>query len=143
MKFNDPFIDNLYANLKALSKSAFPKHCNNCGQVFETEADFIQKTTFIQDHSGLKACVDENEQPMVELFRNCTCGSTLLDFFNDRRDLSEKGVKRREVFEKLLVMLEKKGAPRTKAREEILKFMRGQNSPLLSEMGIRHKNKDQ
>ncbi|MDY6905714.1 MAG: oxidoreductase [Thermodesulfobacteriota bacterium] len=139
MRLSGSFINNLYTNLSALSRSAFPKRCNNCGEVFETEADFIQKTRALDNHSGLKSSVDDDDQSIVELYRNCTCGSTLLDFFNDRRDLSEKGLNRRETFGRIMSMLEKKGIPREQARQELLKFMRGQHSRVLEKMGIRLK----
>lgn len=136
MKDDKSFINDLYANLSALSKSAFPKHCNNCGRVFESEADFIQKTSTLHNHSGLKASLDDDDQPILELFRNCVCGSTLMDFFSERRDLSEKGIRRRETFGKLLEMLEEKGLPRDEARQELLNFMKGQHSPFLEKLGI-------
>ncbi|MCK9987662.1 MAG: hypothetical protein AzoDbin1_04134, partial [Azoarcus sp.] len=40
-------------------------------------------------------------QVIVELFRNCVCGSTLMDCFRDRRDTSEAGLRRRARFGEL------------------------------------------
>lgn len=139
MTDSNSFIDDLYSNLSALSKDSFPKHCNNCGRVFETERDFVLKTVSMEDHSGFKPDLDDDGRPLIELFRNCTCGSTLMDYFNERRDLSEKGIRRRETFEKILVMLEKKGWSRHQGRQELLKFMRGERSRYLESLGVRRK----
>src|SRR6056297_1559747 len=136
------FIDELYASLSALSRSAFPKHCPNCGCVYKNELDFIQKTHAPGNHSGLKSGKDENENSVVELYRNCVCGSTLMDFFRERRDLSEQGQKRREIFGKLLEMLEEKGLPRHQARQELLAFMHGKTSRILEEMGVNLRETD-
>lgn len=137
MEKSDTFIKDLYANLQALSKTAFPKKCSNCGRIFETEEDFVLKTRSCDNQSGLKSSLDEEDQPIVELFRNCVCGSTLMDFFSERRDLSEQGIRRRQVFGKLLVMLEEKGLSVDEARQELLKFMKGKRSQVLENLGIK------
>ena len=64
-----------------------------------------------------------------------------MDCFNDRRDVSEKGLKRRELFGKLLSMLIDKGVQSEIARNELLKVTRGETSQLLSKMGIKLKNR--
>lgn len=59
-----------------------------------------------------------------------------MDEFRDRRDLSKKGLKRREVFEKILNILADKGVPVEQTRTELLKFMNGAESPFLEKFGI-------
>jgi hypothetical protein len=133
-------LDNhLFRNLKALSESSFPKKCSSCGVVYESSEQFVQKTVDVAGRSGLKSSEDDCGDQIVELFRNCICGSTLMECFNDRRDLSKSGLRRRELFGRLLVMLEKKGLPADQARAELLKLTRGRQSRVLEQMGIKFK----
>lgn len=116
-----------FEGLQALAASAFPKHCNSCGRVFATAADFMQQTQSVrQGITGLKQSFDDDSVAIVEAFRNCLCGSTLMDFFSDRRDISEAGSRRRELFDKLLPHLEEKGMGRAAARAHLLRLLRGQ-----------------
>lgn len=75
----------------------------------------------------------------MELFRNCSCGSTLMECFNDRRDTSNMGLKRRELFGRLMALLAKKGLPADNARAELLKLIHGEHSQVLEEMGVKFK----
>jgi hypothetical protein len=130
----------LYEGLKALSDAAFPKQCPSCGRRYESAEEFIRATQSIREGiSGLKSAVDEEAQPMVELYRNCPCGSTLMDCFDDRRDLSQPGLKRRKLFGQLLGMLHRKGVQTHIARAELIRLMRGEQSPVLYEIGIKTK----
>ncbi|MDY7030436.1 MAG: oxidoreductase [Thermodesulfobacteriota bacterium] len=108
--------------------------------VFHSVSDFIDYSKSLGVGSGLKESFDENDTPILELFRNCSCGSTLMDFFSDRRDGSEQGRKRREIFSKVLQLLEKKGLPREEARIELQKILRGERSEIIEEFGIGLKN---
>jgi hypothetical protein len=125
----------LFAGLKTLAESAFPKHCKSCGRTFETVEQFLHETQKIQgNRSGLKQSVDDNDIPIVELYRNCPCGSTLMDFFSDRRDLSPAGLQRRERFGKVLDQLIARGIERTVAHAELLKMLRGEKSELIESL---------
>lgn len=131
----------LFADLKALSDSAFPKRCATCGRVYNSPEDFFRHSKAPSNGSGLKGSWDDSDQDIVELYRNCECGSTLMDFFLDRRDTSERGLKRRAVFGRLLDTLEGKGMGRDIARRELLRLMNGDSSPQLEALGIRLKAK--
>jgi len=125
----------LYAGLQALADSSFPKKCNNCGQVYETAEDFIRHTKKLQPQtSGLKQSYDDDDAVIVELYRNCTCGSTLLDFFTDRRDTSETGLERRRKFGELLDRLVESGLEDIIARVELIKVLRGEVSEMLENL---------
>lgn len=126
----------LFEGLRALSESAFPKRCATCGKVYADADEFFHESTAVGGRSGLKSSLDDDDRPMVELFRNCSCGSTLLDFFSDRRDTSERGVKRRAVFENVLKLLEARKVPREIGRLELIKVMRGGTSELLESLGL-------
>lgn len=126
----------LFNGLKALSDASFPKKCAFCGEEYATVEEYVQKTEDVSGTSGLKKGYDDDDKPIVELFRNCICGSTLMDCFNDRRDVSSEGLKRRELFGKLLKMLTDKGIEGAVARGELLKVIKGEHSPVLEQMGI-------
>ena len=116
-----------FEGLRALAEAAFPRHCACCGRVFATADEFIGQTRALrQNVSGLKQSFDDNNVAIVEVYRNCLCGSTLMDFFSDRRDTSEACQQRRLLFERLLPLLMKKGMERAAARAYLLHVVRGQ-----------------
>jgi hypothetical protein len=59
-----------------------------------------------------------------------------MDFFSDRRDISKSGLKRRELFGKLMEVLTSKGMADHVARDELLKVLRGKGSAVLEKYGI-------
>ena len=120
--------DIFFAGLKALAEAAFPKRCASCGRIFPTADEFLRLTLELRgDTTGLKQGVDDDHVAIVEVYRNCLCGSTLMDFFSDRRDISAVGNDRRQLFNKLLPHLqEKKGMERRAARDYLLRVLRGQ-----------------
>jgi hypothetical protein len=127
----------LVAGLKALAASAFPKRCRNCGAVYEDVDDYVRRTEPISTaRSGLKQSADDDGRTIVELFRNCTCGSTLMDFFGNRRDLSEAGARRRQRFTELHASLVGSGLDAAVAHAELLKLMRGEGSDILAHVQL-------
>ena len=127
-----PMDPTLLAGLRELSASAFPKRCATCGRVYHSADEYARLTHRINAQaSGLKQARNDDGTPMVELFRNCECGSTLMDAFCDRRNPTPEGVRRRARFGELLDYLVTRGMDRPTARDELLKVMRGEPSPLL------------
>ncbi len=127
--------DELFRGLKSLSQTAFPKKCPTCGRVYENEEQYIAATEAVRPaKSGLKESFDDDDNQIVELYRNCVCGSTLMEFFGDRRDNSPNGVKRREIFGQLLDLLVEDGVDPEVARLELLKKLYGKKSDLLDKM---------
>ncbi|HEY1147109.1 MAG TPA: hypothetical protein VGF27_00960 [Pseudoduganella sp.] len=108
--------------LRALVEAAFPKRCRNCGVVYQTADDFLQQTRA----TGLKQSRDDDDLTIVEVYRNCACGSTLMDFFSNRRDVSAAGDQRRALFEEWLADLEQRGMRREEARVHTRKLLRGE-----------------
>lgn len=131
MNDRNDFDLSLYKNLQALSDLSFPKQCKTCGQRFETVEEFISQTESLQRSSGFQEGVYDDNRIILELFRNCTCGSTLMDEFNNRRNLSPAGIKRRKKFEELMERLTKSGVPPETIRRELLQIMGGEGSKLL------------
>jgi len=123
-----------FKGLRALLESAFPKRCANCGRIYQSEEDFLTQTQHISaEKSGLKSSIDDDGTIIVEAFRNCICGSTLMDFFSDRRDLSANGLARREKFDALIKYLLEQGLEFEVARSELLKVLRGGKSEILKQ----------
>jgi len=121
-----------FEGLQELAKSAFPKKCASCGRIFDSAEQFLSETQFInEEKSGLKQSLDDNDSVIVELYRNCPCGSTLMDYFNDRRDISKAGLERRKRFDELLGYLVNEGLEYSLVREELLKVFHGQKSEIL------------
>jgi hypothetical protein len=131
--------EQLLYGLRELSKTTFPRRCNKCGRVFYSFDEFINETIRLDGRSGLMeniGCPEDGDSPVVELYRNCVCGSTLMEFFNNRRDTSWNGQRRRAIFGKLVEVLVEKGLSREDARAELLQVMHFNKSPLLESMGI-------
>jgi hypothetical protein len=128
----------LYEGLQAISDDQFPKTCSTCGRVFSSPADLVAEGTQAPTgHSGLRSGEDDGGQRVVYLFRNCSCGSTLLDSFRDRRDRSPAGLRRRERFGKLIDLLGRSGVRADLARVELLRLLAGERSECLERLGIR------
>ena len=125
-------ILDLFSGLKELAESAFPKKCNSCGRTYKNAEEFFAATHDVkQQASGLKAAEYDDGRVIVESFRNCACGSTLLVYFNDRRDMSPRGLQRRKLFGELLDQLVNSGYERNVARDELLNVLYGRESTLV------------
>ena len=123
---------NLFLGLRALAESNFPKRCLCCGHQFDNAAQFLKETQQLRKGiSGIKQSIDDNNCTIIEVYRNCPCGSTLMDFFSDRRDLSESGIARRKKFSNLIVYLVAQGVEPEIVREKLLNFLKGRPNDLL------------
>lgn len=126
------FQHSLFARLRALEESAFPKTCANCGRKSRTHEEFLTATHPVRrDHTGLKQSYDDDGAVIVDVFRNCVCGSTLLESFHDRRDTSPAGQKRRARFAEMLSSLVAAGLSESVVRGELLLLMRGKPNRLV------------
>ncbi len=120
----------IYEGLKALNKDMFPKVCGTCGEVFHSADDYVRKTRRLFRASGFQHRRLQ-EGGLLELYRNCRCGSTLLALFENRRDTTEMGQRRREQFQRILDQMVSMGWDRSIAREEVDRILSGQSSSLL------------
>ncbi|QPK64364.1 hypothetical protein IVG45_05200 [Methylomonas sp. LL1] len=92
--------DESLKGLKALPLK-FPRQCGSCGRIYQTEAEFLQQTLGMRaGRSSLKEGEDDDGRVIVEVFRNCLCGSTMMDEFHSRRDNSVEGQRRRAEYAK-------------------------------------------
>ena len=120
------YIDiEFFEGLLELAESDFPKRCANCGRQYQNAAEYLTATQPIRaDSSGLKQSQDDEGHAIVDLFRNCVCGSTLLESFRNRRNQSEGGIKGRMRFQVMVDKIVAKGYVAETARAELLKLMR-------------------
>lgn len=132
----EDWIREFYRGLTAYEQESFPKTCAVCGRTYENADDYFRQTESIRRQTGLTEFHDDDGTPIVSLYRNCVCGSTLLADFYDRRDLSEHGKRRRDEFDHMLNMLEQKSIKRETARQELLKVLRGGRSDMLEALGL-------
>jgi len=130
-------IEDLLQGLTALAESAFPKRCANCGKIYHTVEDYVRETEALAGNKGIKAIDDEEEdENFLELYRNCTCGSTLMDYFQDRRDTTDRGLKRRQAFGQVLDYLIEKGLDPVESRRELMKLIRREPTTFFEDNNI-------
>lgn len=106
-----------------LQVEAFPKQCRNCGKVYADEQQFLAETSAAAHASSdIRPVRDDDGDSNVylEVFRNCACGSTLMELFHSRRDLTEQGLTRRQLFDSMLTILLEAGHDRQEARAILL-----------------------
>jgi len=123
--------ETLYAGLQEIASGAFPKSCACCGRQFATVENYVHQTGRVFGRSGLKQTLDDDGHVVVELFRNCVCGSTLMDCFSNRRETSSEGARRRQRFSELIDLLIGEGLARDFAQVELIKVLRGEHSDIL------------
>jgi hypothetical protein len=129
------FFTEFFGGLRALAESSFPKRCTKCGRVYPSAEQFLAETKgTMSSVTGLIHTVDEDGSAIVEAYRNCVCGSTLVEFFGDRRDTSEAGLRRRERFDTLMQFLVSNGLDREVAHTELLVVVRGGRSEIIEKM---------
>ena len=123
----------LLRGLTTLVASTIPKQCRCCGKTFADVDDYVRETARPANGSlGLKQSIGDAGEVIVDLFRNCPCGSTLMDSFNDRRDNTSQGSQRREQFSSLLIYLTEHGLEPTLARQELLHILQSGQSEILA-----------
>lgn len=113
--------------LTPLLDELFPKKCNGCGKVYADEIQFLTETTAVQHApSSIRAVAQEDGSSdlYLEVFRNCSCGSTLMEFFHSRRDMSEDGISHRLLFDSMLKDLQEAGQSLLEAREILLQRLK-------------------
>ncbi|MFZ4774443.1 MAG: oxidoreductase [Terrimicrobiaceae bacterium] len=114
----------LYQGLKAIWDTEFPKTCPKCGRVYHSFEEYLVDTIALPHSSGLMGYDIGDPGQQVGLFRNCACGTTIMAFCHDRRDLSESGNKRRELFGELMNRLVEAGISAMDARQKLLSALR-------------------
>ncbi len=119
-----PSTNSLYQGLRAIWDTEFPKTCPKCGRVYGSFEEYLVDTLPLDHSSGLMGYSIHEPQEQVGLFRNCACGTTIMAFCHDRRDVSAAGHKRRELFGQLMQRLVHHGASAQEARRRLLGELR-------------------
>lgn len=114
----------LYQGLKAIWDTEFPKTCPKCGRVYGSFEEYLMDTMALPNSSGLMGYDIGDPGQQVGLFRNCACGTTIMAFCHDRRDLSETGNKRRQLFGELMNRLVDTGVSAMEARQKLLSALK-------------------
>jgi hypothetical protein len=126
-----------FDGLRALLDSTFPKTCRSCGYVYiSAEQFFIETQDMPHGRSSLRSAIEDDGLILVEAFRNCRCGSTLMDEFGCRRNHSETGIKQRLAFDNMLRAMQARNIATDAARMEIIKFLKGQPNTLVAMLNI-------
>lgn len=111
-----------------LTNQAFPKVCRKCQKVYRDEFEFFSETLPVPHvRSEIRAVEDDPDEPedfYLEVYRNCKCGSTLMERFHSRRDMSPAGMERRKAFEDMVDVLEGAGYSRPEGQEMLRNFLR-------------------
>jgi len=129
MSDNDDWDQMWHTGLRARLDTSFPKKCMTCGRIFETAEQYFTETSDISEQDrGLKPFVDDDTSVIIEAFRNCPCGSTLMETFEESgENLAEVIAKRKREEEFAKSMLVEKpfdeDAP-TASREDPTKTKR-------------------
>lgn len=122
-----------FEGLHALLASTFPKKCPCCGRLYPSVDAFFNETRDLAfGRPSLKSSQDDDGTPIVEVFRNCVCGSTLMDEFGCRRDDSASGHRRRSVFDELMALLISRNLGSDEARRLLLDAMHGDSEAFAS-----------
>jgi len=126
----------LNSGLRAIIGTEFPRKCPHCHRVYLTAEQFLKETTgHVRESAGMP---EEGEQAdSFGIERLCSCGEVISVFCTDRRDRSQAGIERRYLFGMLLNRLEELGLDREKVRFELLEVLRGKQSTMLDELGLR------
>jgi len=117
--------------LRSLIENSFPKRCANCGRVFENLEQYFRETRSLNRPGNPGQSYDDDGTPFVVVSRNCPCGSTLMEIFDDRRGQTEEGGRKRMEFNELLGLLMASGLEEDVVRTELRKAMRGEGSDIL------------
>lgn len=116
-------LEGFYKDLQAIWDTEFPKTCAACQRTYDSMENFFAQTAPLPANSGLMGYDDGEKEQQVGLFRNCVCGSTLMVFCRDRRDLSGKGETRRHLIGEMITKLTRAGLSSTEARSRLLEAL--------------------
>lgn len=126
----------VFRELKSQVARCFPKTCESCGRKYPTLEDFLSATESTPYGSSFIEKAQFTDRSIVDILRNCACGSTLMVVLNERRDMTKRGTELRKLFDVLINVLDEHGIAKDRSREELIKYIRGGESPLLEEHGL-------
>lgn len=106
-----------------LQLAAFPKQCLSCDRIYASEEQFFADTTPVNEVPANLDSVPQSHGDSsiyLRVFRRCGCGAILVKLLRSRRDCSEQGLTRRQLFDSMLAILREAGHDRGDARAILL-----------------------
>lgn len=123
--FTTAQVENLLAKFRNLANEGFPHHCA-CGRSYKDLEDFLARTTSPHaSSSGMVASLVGEGAEVVDLFRNCACGSTIMVIIQERRNFSRRTRYHRHLMQATMDACESAGVSHEQARGELLACIRG------------------
>ncbi len=90
----------------------FPVTCGACGKTYRTLEDFLAETRALENNA--------EGRPGLQVIRSCACGASVRVPSENRRDFTEPGEVRRQIFGELQDRLMASGMPPDEARAKLL-----------------------
>ena len=90
------FSESVKKKLASHYDDIFPKKCNNCKRVYHSIEQYKRETKTLKRKTTIFDAIGLQE------YRNCVCGSTLIVWTQERRDVTDYGVARRKLFDECL-----------------------------------------
>ena len=128
----EALINSVFKEFKELVNETFPKHCACCGRDYKNLNEFLAGTEALPSAVSMIQSLGGDDKSVIDILRNCACGTTLMAVFSERRDMSESGAKAREKFAQLLTLLTSSGLDKMIARRELLKMLHGEDSEYIN-----------
>lgn len=117
----------LLETFRRLVACSFPKKCASCNRVYSDLQDFVARTRALSQSGGLLEQLDDAARDVIDLNRNCACGSTLMVVISERRDISDAGKALRRDFQRALDDMTAGGVDAKYARRHLLDLMLPRN----------------
>lgn len=124
----------LLKKLKSLIQYSFPVECTNCGRAYATLDQYLSQSKVLLQRRSRVTWFDHNDNSFTDIHRNCQCGSRLRVVINERRDKSESGIRKREIFDQLYKIFIAEGMETNCVRQELLKISHGEESEILKKI---------
>ncbi|CAN5335934.1 hypothetical protein BH09VER1_BH09VER1_52570 [soil metagenome] len=122
--------DASFSDVEDVEELDFPKSCKKCGRVYENFDDYIRRTKAPEETTASKS---PEARRALEFHRICQCGAPVVVQSENRRDLTAKGLRRRQAFGELQERLIDAGMPREEARGQLLLTLKIWRSELMGD----------
>ena len=97
----------------------FPKTCPSCGRIYEDFDDYVTRTLSPSSNGSSSPQVSDAMRS-VQFARICQCGTPVIVASDNRRDSTEEGQRRREIFSELLNRVKQAGLSHEEGRAKLL-----------------------
>lgn len=133
---SQPREDVGFSDVEEMEELDFPKSCKKCGRVYENFEDYLRRTTAPEEGSANGSAKSPEARRALEFHRICQCGAPVVVQSENRRDLTAKGLRRRQAFGELQERLIDAGMPREEARGQLLLALKIWRSELMGDQQL-------